>query len=224
MDTAAYSGHRICTRTRLLSPAVPLGRQEPGRVLQPRPQRAQLPHRDREQACADLRRGPRPTVPESHTHGGDGSRIPRLARRAAGRFAPRNRVRRGTKELHASRRQRPAIRRTTPPDYHDRNLEFGFRRGLVRSSDQVLMVDDWIATGSQPWTVRAMVDTIGATWVGVGCIVDALDDSRARRDLGQRSLLHLRDLWLPSRQRTRRRVRPSRPVSAQPTRPGNDAP
>jgi adenine phosphoribosyltransferase len=86
------------------------------------------------------------------------------------------------------------IRRTTPPDYHDRHLELGFRRGLVRSSDHVLMVDDWIATGSQARTVRAMVDDIGATWAGFGCIVDALDDSRIRRDLQLRSLLHLRDL------------------------------
>jgi adenine phosphoribosyltransferase len=39
------------------------------------------------------------------------------------------------------------IRRTTPPDYHDRHIEFGFRRDLVRSSDQVLVIDDWIATG-----------------------------------------------------------------------------
>ena len=86
------------------------------------------------------------------------------------------------------------VRRTTPPDYHDRHLELGFRRSLIRSSDRVLVVDDWIATGSQARTVRAMVDEIGATWAGFGCIVDALDDSRIRRDLRLRSLLHLRDL------------------------------
>lgn len=86
------------------------------------------------------------------------------------------------------------IRRTTPPDYRDRHLELGFRRGLVRSSDQVLVVDDWIDTGSQARTVRAMVDDVGASWVGCGCIVDALHDSRLRRDLGLRSLLRLRDL------------------------------
>jgi adenine phosphoribosyltransferase len=86
------------------------------------------------------------------------------------------------------------IRRTTPPDYHDRHLELGFRRGLIRSSDHVLVVDDWIDTGSQARTVRAMVDGIGATWAGLACIVDALDDSRLRRALRLRSLLRLRDL------------------------------
>jgi adenine phosphoribosyltransferase len=86
------------------------------------------------------------------------------------------------------------VLRRTPPDYRDRHLELGFRRGLVRSSDHVLLVDDWVDTGSQARTVRAMVDDVGATWAGFGCIVDALDDSRLRRDLRLRSLLHLRDL------------------------------
>jgi adenine phosphoribosyltransferase len=86
------------------------------------------------------------------------------------------------------------IRHRTPPDYRDRHLDLGFRRGLIQSSDSVLVVDDWIDTGSQARTVRAMVDRVGATWAGFGCIVDALDDSRLRRDLRLRSLLHLRDL------------------------------
>jgi adenine phosphoribosyltransferase len=86
------------------------------------------------------------------------------------------------------------VRRTTPPDYRDRHLELGFRRNLVHPSDHVLVVDDWIDTGSQARTVQAMIDGIGATWVGFGCIVDALEDSRIRRDLRLRSLLHLRDL------------------------------
>jgi adenine phosphoribosyltransferase len=88
------------------------------------------------------------------------------------------------------------VRRTTPPDYHDRRLELGFCRDLVRPADRVLAVDDWVDTGSRARTVRAMVDDTGASWAGFACIVyalDALDDPRLRRDLG-RSLLHLRDL------------------------------
>jgi adenine phosphoribosyltransferase len=86
------------------------------------------------------------------------------------------------------------IRRRTPPDYRDRHLELSFRHGLIQSGDLVLVVDDWIDTGSQARTIREMVDSAGATWVGLGCIVDALHDSRLRRDLRVRSLLHLRDL------------------------------
>jgi adenine phosphoribosyltransferase len=86
------------------------------------------------------------------------------------------------------------ILRRTPPDYRDRHLELGFRRSLIQSGDQVLVVDDWIDTGSQARTIREMVDSVGATWIGLGCIVDALHDARLRRDLRVRSLLHLRDL------------------------------
>ena len=58
----------------------------------------------------------------------------------------------------------------------------------------MLAVDDWIDTGSQARTVRAMVDGIGATRVGFGCIVDALTDPRLPRDLRLCSQLHLRGL------------------------------
>jgi adenine phosphoribosyltransferase len=88
----------------------------------------------------------------------------------------------------------PWIRRTTAPDHRDRHLELGFRRHLLRSSDHVLLVDDWVDTGSQAHAVRAMVDSAGATWAGFSCIVDGLDDPRLRRDLGLRSLLSLREL------------------------------
>jgi adenine phosphoribosyltransferase len=86
------------------------------------------------------------------------------------------------------------VRRTTPPDYHDRHLELGFRRSLLSSSDRVLMTDDWVDTGSQALTVLQMIDDVGATWLGFACIVDALDDSRIRRRLALRSLLHVREL------------------------------
>jgi adenine phosphoribosyltransferase len=86
------------------------------------------------------------------------------------------------------------VRQTTPPDYGDRHLVLGFRRALVRSSDRVLAVDDWIETGSQAFAIRQMVDSVGATWIGMACIVDALNDARLRRDLNVRALLSGRGL------------------------------
>jgi adenine phosphoribosyltransferase len=85
-------------------------------------------------------------------------------------------------------------RRTAPPDYRDRQIEFGFRSDLVKAGDRVLMVDDWVATGATALTVRGLVEDSGATWVGVAAIVDALDHSRMRRDVPVRALLHERDL------------------------------
>lgn len=83
---------------------------------------------------------------------------------------------------------------TTPPDYRDRHLTLGFRRGLVQSGDRVLLVDDWIATGGQALGARELVRRAGAAWLGLAVVVDALDDRRLRRDLGVRALLHERDL------------------------------
>lgn len=84
--------------------------------------------------------------------------------------------------------------RTTPPDYEDRQLRLGFRRDLLSSSDRVLLVDDWIATGSQAATCHAIVADAGATWLGTSVIVDALERPELRRQLRLASILHERDL------------------------------
>lgn len=84
--------------------------------------------------------------------------------------------------------------RTTPPDYRDRHLLMGFRRDLIRAGDRVLFVDDWIATGGQALTAKALVGDAGATWVGSSVIVDGLETPNLRRELNLRALLHLRDL------------------------------
>lgn len=84
--------------------------------------------------------------------------------------------------------------RTTPPDYRDRNLELGFRKDLVKSGDKVLFVDDWIATGGQALTARALVQDAGARWLCAAVIVDGLETPAHRRQLALRSLLRLHDL------------------------------
>jgi adenine phosphoribosyltransferase len=86
------------------------------------------------------------------------------------------------------------VQRTTGPDYRDRHVVFGFRRGLVRPGDRVLMVDDWADTGATARVVRALVDDCEAHWIGVACIVDGLADARLRHDLPLRGLLDLRTL------------------------------
>ncbi len=86
------------------------------------------------------------------------------------------------------------LQRTTPPDYRDRQHRLGIRRGLVRSADRVLLVDDWIDTGGQASGARALVEAAGARWLGAALLVDALSDSQVRRRVNVRSLLHVREL------------------------------
>lgn len=86
------------------------------------------------------------------------------------------------------------LRRTTPPDYRDRQLTLGFRRNLVSGSDRVLLIDDWIDTGGQALGVHRLIEDTQATWLGVATVVDALESNEIRRRLNVRSLLHMRDL------------------------------
>jgi adenine phosphoribosyltransferase len=86
------------------------------------------------------------------------------------------------------------LNRRTPPDYRDRQLSLGFRRGLLKSGDRALFVDDWIETGSQALATQALVKAAGATWCGAAVVVDGLTDGRVRRGLVLSSLMHVRDL------------------------------
>lgn len=83
---------------------------------------------------------------------------------------------------------------TTPPDYRDRHLRLGFPSRLLAAGERVLFVDDWIDTGGQAAGARALTEDAGAQWIGAAVIVDALDQSRVRRELTVRALLHIRDL------------------------------
>lgn len=83
---------------------------------------------------------------------------------------------------------------TTPPDYRDRHLEFGFRRGSISGADRVLIVDDWVDTGSQLLAMHRLVELAEARTLGTAVIADNLSDNRVRRTLQLTSLVHARDL------------------------------
>jgi len=82
------------------------------------------------------------------------------------------------------------LRRSTPPDYAERDLILTLRRGVVRPRDRVLLVDDWIVTGAQARTARTLVEDAEASWLGVAAIVDDAD-AHTRRDLNLRALLRI---------------------------------
>lgn len=86
------------------------------------------------------------------------------------------------------------VRHTTAPDYQDRHVVFGFRRHLIRPSDHVLVVDDWIDTGATAQAAKALVEECEAHWIGAACIVDGLMEPRLRYELPVRALLDVRQL------------------------------
>jgi adenine phosphoribosyltransferase len=81
----------------------------------------------------------------------------------------------------------------TAADYRGRRWRLGVRARHLSPSDRVLVVDDWVATGTQLTALSALVIALGARVVGAAAIVDAAPvDVRDR--LGLRSLLRAADL------------------------------
>ncbi|MER0241779.1 phosphoribosyltransferase family protein [Streptomyces sp. HSW2009] len=84
--------------------------------------------------------------------------------------------------------------RETGPDYRNLRHRLHLQRSALGPTDRVLMVDDWIETGSQAVTVKDIVEECGATWVGCSVMVDELDPA-TQPTLGSiHSLLDAADL------------------------------
>lgn len=75
------------------------------------------------------------------------------------------------------------VTRATEPDYRGLVHTLRMRRSAVAPGDRVVLVDDWIQTGSQAQAVRALLAECGATLAGCSVIVDELTDER-RSELG----------------------------------------
>jgi adenine phosphoribosyltransferase len=83
---------------------------------------------------------------------------------------------------------------TSPPDYRDRHVGFGLRKGLVQAGDRVLAVDDLAETGGQLFALQSLVEGLGATWLGASVLVDNLRENLPRRQLKLASVFHRREL------------------------------
>ena len=66
----------------------------------------------------------------------------------------------------------------TAPDYRGGQQSLRLQRAALDASDRVLLVDDWLETGSQAAGARALVEECGATFLGVAAIVDQLAPDR----------------------------------------------
>lgn len=75
------------------------------------------------------------------------------------------------------------VTRTTAPDYRGVVNTLRMQRAALAPGDRVVLVDDWIQTGSQAEAVRALVAECGAELVGCGVLVDELTDQR-RSEVG----------------------------------------
>jgi adenine phosphoribosyltransferase len=82
----------------------------------------------------------------------------------------------------------------TAADYRGVRQTLRLQRSSLDVCDRVLLVDDWIETGSQAMAVKSMVRECGSTWVGCSVVVDQLAEERRRNVGAVRGLLSARDL------------------------------
>lgn len=70
------------------------------------------------------------------------------------------------------------VAREADVDYRRVRHTLRVQRESLTSRDRVLLVDDWIETGSQAAAVRELVLACGSSWAGVSVIVDQLTGVR----------------------------------------------
>ena len=70
----------------------------------------------------------------------------------------------------------------TAPDYRGLRHTLRLQRTAVGAGDRVLLVDDWVQTGAQATTVRALIEESGGAWLGCSVLVDQLSPE-ARKEL-----------------------------------------
>jgi adenine phosphoribosyltransferase len=79
------------------------------------------------------------------------------------------------------------------PDWRGRELLLRLHPDVLRPTDRVLVVDDWIETGHQADAIQTLITRCGARFVGVAALVD--DTTRpTRRRLNLHGLLRSADL------------------------------
>ena len=66
---------------------------------------------------------------------------------------------------------------TTKPDYRGKTRELSALRSQFAAGDKVLLVDDWIETGSQALTALDLVTACGAELLGISVLIDEAADS-----------------------------------------------
>jgi adenine phosphoribosyltransferase len=83
----------------------------------------------------------------------------------------------------------PKVVVETAADHHGGRQTLRLQRAAVAVHERVLLVDDWIETGSQAAGARALVEECGATFLGVAAIVDQLPPDHHERLVRVHTLL-----------------------------------
>jgi len=67
----------------------------------------------------------------------------------------------------------------TELDYRGNRHELRLQRAALDAGDRVILLDDWIETGSQANAAKGLVEACGAELLGVAVVVRELEPARA---------------------------------------------
>jgi adenine phosphoribosyltransferase len=76
------------------------------------------------------------------------------------------------------------VSRATAPDYRGHSHILRMQQSAVNPGDRLVLVDDWIETGSQVTAARDMISNCGAQLIGCSVIVDQMTDL-LRHEIGR---------------------------------------
>jgi len=77
----------------------------------------------------------------------------------------------------------PKAVRQAGPDWRGNQPTLTIQRAALRSNERVLLVDDWIETGSQALAARALIEDCGAQYAGLSVLVDQSSEEEVRNTL-----------------------------------------
>jgi adenine phosphoribosyltransferase len=89
------------------------------------------------------------------------------------------------------------IAETTGPDWRGRTATFSVHVGHLRASDRVLIVDEWVETGSHAMAAWRLIEQCGATPVGTAAVIDDVRNAEVRASLRLCGLLRADELPVP---------------------------
>jgi adenine phosphoribosyltransferase len=92
-----------------------------------------------------------------------------------------------------SRHPGPIAEQVSAPDWRGSRQRLRLQQQAITTGDRVLLVDDWIETGSQARTAADLIHACGGILVGVSVLVDDCADE-VRHALGVRALVRASEL------------------------------
>jgi adenine phosphoribosyltransferase len=81
----------------------------------------------------------------------------------------------------------------TDPDWRGREINLHIQRDQLSSHSRVVVVDDWVQTGSQVRATRILIERAGAVYLGCACLVADCSDETSK-ELSIRGIVSSNDL------------------------------